>query len=284
MTQQNDSQLCIGSALMLAAIVFITGCAPGPPLDLYDGPQRSDKNVATIVPERGCWHCVQWIRTAATQTQIYTYPIRENSFDTLEVPGKFRVPPGEYELLIVRQAGKTDGAGWRGYVELKAGQTYHVKSDRCTMLCWGRHNTLHQTWVWIEETGTNDVLIGYRTPKNDTEGAEWYRFAAQQNNVEYQFRFARIYEKGQGVPQNDVLAYMWYSLAASDYFSDGRAHMESKLTPSQLTEARRLAKQWRPNTLVDDLASEQVNNFQRLARQWVLIHGYDGSMKWWKRK
>ncbi len=41
------------------AALLLSACAPGPTLDLYDGPQREYKDMATTVPERGCWHCVE---------------------------------------------------------------------------------------------------------------------------------------------------------------------------------------------------------------------------------
>ncbi len=102
LTQENDSQRCIGFALVLAANLVMTGCGPSLTVDLYDGLQRGDKDVATIMPQDGCWHCVKWLGLAE-KNPIYTdsypitamnetYPVPESSFDSPVFVGKFRIP------------------------------------------------------------------------------------------------------------------------------------------------------------------------------------------------
>ncbi len=63
-----------------------------------------------------------------------------------------------------------------------------------------------------------------------------------------------MYEKGQGVPQDYVQAHMWYNLAAS-HFAPGsdrdravknRDIIAEKMTPAQIAEAQRLAREWKP--------------------------------------
>jgi uncharacterized protein len=63
-----------------------------------------------------------------------------------------------------------------------------------------------------------------------------------------------MYAKGQGVPQDDVLAHMWFNLAASRFEDatrrqkavDTRDEMTAKMTPAQIAEAQRMARQWKP--------------------------------------
>ena len=75
-----------------------------------------------------------------------------------------------------------------------------------------------------------------------------------------------MYEGGEGVPRNYVLAHMWYNLAAAhsrtdfaDYGNNADAMYEmtksgakmrdrlaEKMTPEQITEAQRLAREWKP--------------------------------------
>ncbi len=276
MTQQNDSQRCIGFALVLAATMFLTGCAPGSTLDLFDGPQREDEVVATIVPMGGCKWCVKEIRPAAAQTPIYTFPVREVFFFNPDVPGKFRVPPGRYKLTLYEPGGGgRDAAKWAGYVDLNYGHSYHVHRYFC-ILCWS-----DVTWIWMEEAITGEVLLGFRTPQNDIETAEWVRLHAQRGNTSYQYSMGSIYEEGRGVPQNYVLAYMWYTLALPGWsgsvhwpneYAEGREQVAAKMTPEQISEAQRLVKQWKPNQLVLDekMTPEQISEAQRLLRQWNL--------------
>ncbi len=63
-----------------------------------------------------------------------------------------------------------------------------------------------------------------------------------------------MYATGDGVPQDYVQAHMWYNLAASRYppGSDrdkvvrNRDTVAEKMTPEQIAEAQRLAREWKP--------------------------------------
>jgi len=58
-----------------------------------------------------------------------------------------------------------------------------------------------------------------------------------------------MYEDGQGVTQDYVQAHMWYILAAAkDWESAGniRDRLAEKMTPVQIAEAQRLAREWKP--------------------------------------
>jgi hypothetical protein len=55
--------------------------------------------------------------------------------------------------------------------------------------------------------------------------------------------------KPSGVPQDDVLSHMWFSLAASqgyDLAATERDKLAAKMTPHQIAEAQRLAREWKP--------------------------------------
>ena len=61
------------------------------------------------------------------------------------------------------------------------------------------------------------------------------------------------YDLGRGVPQDDVQAYMWWSLAASRFpMATGereaaggeRDALARRMTAAELAEARRLARVW----------------------------------------
>ena len=65
-----------------------------------------------------------------------------------------------------------------------------------------------------------------------------------------------MYEKGQGVPQDYVQAHMWFNLAASRFSASEtkkrdiavgkRDVLAFLMTPAQLAEAQRLAREWKP--------------------------------------
>jgi uncharacterized protein len=64
-----------------------------------------------------------------------------------------------------------------------------------------------------------------------------------------QVRSGFSYEVGSGVPQDYVQAYMWCNLSAAQGFQLAkyrRAELERLMTPAQITEAQKLAREWKP--------------------------------------
>ena len=131
-----------------------------------------------------------------------------------------------------------------------------MKSDRCTLFCWGSYEVLWQTWVWIEESDTSEVLLGLNIPQDDIEAVNWFRYAAMRNgylayswqasNARYQNKMGNIYELGRGVKHNYVLAYMWYSIADSNGESAASGYLDEvagKMNPEQIAEAKSLAQE-----------------------------------------
>jgi len=97
---------------------------------------------------------------------------------------------------------------------------------------------------------------GQGVPKDYAEAAKWYRKAADQGLPEAQTNLGIMYIAGLGVPKDYVLAHMWFTLAASRFpaSEQGRREMAgsqrdfyaSKMTPAQIAEAQKLAREWRP--------------------------------------
>lgn len=127
---------------------------------------------------------------------------------------------------------------------------------------------------------------GHGVPKDGNEAAKWFRLAAEQGDAEGQsflaaayldgigvsqdfeeaFKWAskaanqregvgevvlgRLYEYGKGVPQDYVQAHMWYNLAAATRRGEGAAKprdaLAKRMTPQQIAEAQRLAREWKP--------------------------------------
>ena len=58
-----------------------------------------------------------------------------------------------------------------------------------------------------------------------------------------------MYYHGQGVPQDYIQAHMWWNLAASqgnEWASRYRENLAKSMTPDQIAEARKLAREWKP--------------------------------------
>ena len=58
-----------------------------------------------------------------------------------------------------------------------------------------------------------------------------------------------MYALGLGVPQDYVHAHMWISLAAAQGDADAvnnRDIVAAKMTPDQIAEAQKLAREWKP--------------------------------------
>ena len=60
-----------------------------------------------------------------------------------------------------------------------------------------------------------------------------------------------MYAEGRGVPQDYVRAHMWFNLSAAK--GEQRAvkvldMAERRMTPAQIAEAQKLAREWTPTT------------------------------------
>jgi hypothetical protein len=83
------------------------------------------------------------------------------------------------------------------------------------------------------------------------QAARWYTKAAEAGDAKAQHNLASMYAQGTGVPQDYVLAYMWANLAASNGGKNEvrkRDAIATFMTPTQIAEAQKLARQWKPTT------------------------------------
>ena len=79
---------------------------------------------------------------------------------------------------------------------------------------------------------------------------------AEQGVPAAQYNLGLMYADGLGVPQDHVLAHMWINLATSRYPASEKEKQEgaakirdlaaSMMTPAQIAEAERLAREWKP--------------------------------------
>jgi hypothetical protein len=92
---------------------------------------------------------------------------------------------------------------------------------------------------------------GLGVPQDYAEAVRWYRLAADQGHASAQNNLGVMYATGEGVLQDYVQAHMWYNLAASRPDAEKRAlaigvrdNLADKMTPTQIAEAERLAREW----------------------------------------
>ena len=103
------------------------------------------------------------------------------------------------------------------------------------------------------QTNLGDMYkFGLGVPQDYSKAMKWYRKAAEQGFSPAQFNLSLLYGEGQGVPQDYVQALMWINLAEASLPDSARGPAEmlsvffaSKLTPSQIAEAQKLAREWR---------------------------------------
>ena len=99
---------------------------------------------------------------------------------------------------------------------------------------------------------------GRGVPQDGNEALRWYRRAAEQGYATAQNSLGALYATGQGVPQGFIHAYRWFSLAAAqgDEAARNNRDLASKqMTPAQIAEAQRLAREWKPKHNSDSSAT-----------------------------
>ncbi len=101
--------------------------------------------------------------------------------------------------------------------------------------------------------GWDEGVAAYERGDYATALREW-RPLAEQGDADAQHNLGVLYRNGQGVPQDYVQAHMWLNLAASRHFPGeerdqsvkNRDIIAKRMTPAQISEARKLAREWRP--------------------------------------
>ena len=90
------------------------------------------------------------------------------------------------------------------------------------------------------------------------ELAEW-------GDAKAQFTLGVIYENGEGFPQDYIEAHKWYSFSEANGSKSGRKFrkiIEKLMTPEQITEAQKLAREWR----------EKFKDWVEEGKEWLEKH------------
>jgi TPR repeat protein len=133
--------------------------------------------------------------------------------------------------------------------------------------------------ITLAQLNLGEMYLEGKGVKQDySEAAKWYLKAAEQEGLAgAKYNLGRIYYKGNGISKNKVIAYMWFELAAqskagmipsdledrlglyflkypsidmspsklADLVSSYLENLSKEMTPSQIEEAKKLAREWK---------------------------------------
>ena len=104
---------------------------------------------------------------------------------------------------------------------------------------------------------------GIGTRQDYVEAMRWYKKAADQGLSCDQLQLGDMYRDSKGVTRNYVQAHMWMNLAATNELDIGldcsemaqreRDALAFRMTPDQLDEAHRFAREWKPKISQDPI-------------------------------
>ena len=88
---------------------------------------------------------------------------------------------------------------------------------------------------------------GEGTLQDYKKALKWYTKAAEQNYGKAQFNLGFMHVKGEGTPQDYVMAHMFWNIASISGTVNAKVNrdkVEDMMTSSQIEEAQQLAKEW----------------------------------------
>jgi uncharacterized protein len=125
---------------------------------------------------------------------------------------------------------------------------------------WGVQRDYAESAKWYQKAADQGLSVaqynlgraysdGDGVVQDYTEAARWYQLAADQDYPAAQLSLGIAYAYGQGVPRDVVNAYMWISLSAIRGIQNkGLVELQRAMTPAQITEAQKLAREWKPKS------------------------------------
>ena len=95
---------------------------------------------------------------------------------------------------------------------------------------------------------------GLGVPQDDQQAASWFRKAAEAGHTKAQVLLGLSYQTGQGVHKDIVQAHKWLNIASAyerskeekKWAVEARDSLASKMSPQQIAEAQKLAREWKP--------------------------------------
>jgi uncharacterized protein len=92
-------------------------------------------------------------------------------------------------------------------------------------------------------------LQGDGAPQSDQMALFWFSRAVEQEDALAFAKLGMMYARGRGVLQDFIQAHKWYNLSAAhgeNRSAELRDALAKEMTPAQIAEAQRLAREWKP--------------------------------------
>jgi uncharacterized protein len=170
--------------------------------------------------------------------------------------GEGKGVPQDHEKAVkwYRLAADQGYAAAQNNLGIRYSNGWGVPKDEAQAVAWFRR-AAEQGEFRAQLNLANRYYEGIGVQQNYGEAAKWYRLAAEQGLASAQSHLGYMYSIGLGVPQGYVEAYMWFDLAASRHSAGteaaewavrNRDSLAPQMTPSQIAEAQRLTREWRP--------------------------------------
>ena len=83
-------------------------------------------------------------------------------------------------------------------------------------------------------------------PHNDATAVKWFTKAAEQGLDSAQYGLGFMYGTGKGVPEDNVMAYMWWNLGAAQGFENAKKDkdiVQKRMTPADISKAQTLSRE-----------------------------------------
>jgi TPR repeat protein len=125
-----------------------------------------------------------------------------------------------------------------------------VKQDSAAALTWYR-KAADQGFASAQSDLGSMYDQGFGVKQDYAAALTWYRKAADQGFAGAEYNLGSMYGSGKGVPQDYVMAHMWLNLAVAGGSQEAlqdREVVERRMTPAQIAEAQRLAREWKPKS------------------------------------
>jgi TPR repeat protein len=151
-------------------------------------------------------------------------------------------------LRLYRPLAEQGDAKAQTYLGIMYDAGHGVPQDDAEAVKWWR-KAAEQGNALAEMALGRAYRFGLGVQRDDAEAVKWWRKAAEQDDAGALFTLGLNYEVGDGVLQDYLLAYMWMNLAAAHGergAAISRDKLAAKMTPDQIAEAQRLAREWKP--------------------------------------
>jgi TPR repeat protein len=126
-----------------------------------------------------------------------------------------------------------------------------VQRDYKQAMAWHRKAAL-QGQADAQYVVGSMYYTGNSVPQDQKLAVQWFRKAAEQGHAEAQHVLGLMYRYHvAGMPQDVVIAYMLWNLAAANgnmHATERRASIARQMTQEQIEEAQAMSRSWRPGT------------------------------------